>query len=111
MRIKDLDKVKKAISDFKQCYEYLEFDNHDVNEFNIELPNTQKESQIYSILFDNLVVPLIQDYRLRGFKEEEIIFNFFCIHNDDFYIHFYKPEDEIKVNICGNKVVLDVIKL
>lgn len=111
MRIKNIEKVKKAINDFKQCYEYLEFDNHDVNEFNIELPNTQKENQIYSILFDNLVVPLIQDYRLRGFKEEEIIFNFFCINDNDFYIHFYSPEEEMKVSVYENSIIIDVIEL
>lgn len=103
----DFERVTNAIKTFKEYYEYLDFSSYDMNELNIDIPNDTREDKIYSTLFDFLVMPLIQEYRNKGLTEDEIIFNFFGIYDDEFYIHFYRPCEDVKVTIFNEKIIFD----
>lgn len=110
MKIKHIDHIKNTMEYFIKNYEYLDFTEHDIEEFNSEIPNGKTENLIYSILFDSLVEPLIEDYRKEGLEEDEIIFNFFCVDDGTFHIQFYRPNDDIIVRLNEEKMSLDVIK-
>jgi hypothetical protein len=94
-----MNDVQVNLLKFLAHYDYLDFDSHDLKSAEPETTNNSYENNLYHELFNQLVEPKIQEFRAKGYPEDEILFNFFCRSDNPerILVSFYKPDVDYEV--------------